>query len=491
MRQASISGFAGLFLGFIFMLALAGCNSGSSGTATGSGQVAVLLTDGPTEEFDQVNVAITQIKLLGAEHGQVSIFEGHETVNLLDLRSHSTLFALADVPAGSYEKIRLIVDDISLVRFNGPGVADDEVYHPKLPGNGKIDLNPRSTFEVIPGATLYLQLDLDAEKSIHIVGAGKDRYRFRPVVFVDIVTDHFMGKLVRVSGTVRDMDDVAGTFSLCSVSVAVLNRDLDDDDGYCMRVSAGDQASFFHATGEPALFDDLVNGEQATVIGRFDLRHDDDADDDDGDDMRHLDDDHLLALDALVVELAAGDVFKRVSGVVDTVSLPDNQFEMTLDPGQFVSADSLLVQLMSGVKVFSVQGQTLTVEDIVVDARVKVEGILALSDVEPDMIKAAAVFLAQPQPMAVVLEGEVTAIHADLMRFEMSSQLGDRCVQLDADSDLYEISLITGGGFDSSEIGLGDLAVGQAVTVYGTGGTSGCVLADDVLAEGADLPISM
>lgn len=501
MHSAPLFRFAGIFLVFIFALALSACNSGSSGdsSSTGSGKVAVLLTDGPADDFDQVNVTIRQIRLLSDEHGHVGIFEGNETVNLLDLRSHSTLFALADVPVGKYSKIRLIVDDIELVRIIGsddklnvPGDAKDETYHPKLPGNGKIDLNPRSSFSVMPGATLYLQLDMDAEKSIHVVGSGKDRYQFRPVVFVDIVTDRFAGKLVRVSGTVHDINAASGGFSLCSVRVMIMNRDAHDDRGHCMKVRSDEATSFFDKTGEPAAFGDLVSGEQATVIGRFDLsRHDEDngEDDDDGDDVRHLDHDDYMTIKALVVELAPADVFKQVKGAVDSVSLSESQFNMTVGADQFVTADGLLVKLMPGVKVFSMNGSPLTEQDIMAGRPVKVEGILVLSNTVPDMIKAAVVFLGDVKPMAIVLSGPVTKIHDDLMGFDMTdTQLGDRCVKLGAGSDIYEISLLSGGGFGSSEVGIGDLSVAQTVTVYGETGTTGCVMADDVLAEGAGMP---
>jgi len=32
--------------------------------------------------------------------------------------------------------------------------------HPRLPGNGKMDLNPRGMFEVIGGETLIIELDM-------------------------------------------------------------------------------------------------------------------------------------------------------------------------------------------------------------------------------------------------------------------------------------------------------------------------------------------
>jgi hypothetical protein len=87
-----------------------------------------------------------------------------------------------DVPAGKYEKIRLGIKD---VRIEGGECGIDGIDI-KLP-SGRIDVNPRGTFEVIPGETLLISLDVDAEKSINLHKAGKSgKCIFRPVVFADI-----------------------------------------------------------------------------------------------------------------------------------------------------------------------------------------------------------------------------------------------------------------------------------------------------------------
>lgn len=84
------------------------------------------------------------------------------------------------MPAGRYEKIRLFVPKIE----SEGGTCDLELI--KLP-SGKIDLNPQGSFEVLPGETLAIRLDMDANKSINLHPAGNSgKCIFRPVVFVDI-----------------------------------------------------------------------------------------------------------------------------------------------------------------------------------------------------------------------------------------------------------------------------------------------------------------
>ena len=103
-----------------------------------------------------------------SESEKVTIFSGTKSFDLLKLEDESALFSVSSgVPSLWYKKIRLHVTDIELVKKDGV----TSIY-PKLPGGGKIDLNPKGQFHVDPGETLILQIDLDAEKSIHISRDG-------------------------------------------------------------------------------------------------------------------------------------------------------------------------------------------------------------------------------------------------------------------------------------------------------------------------------
>jgi hypothetical protein len=108
-----------------------------------------------------------------------------EKIDLLELRDEEFLLKVKrDVPAGVYEKIRLRVSEIIAEGdLSKVPCTDIEI---KLP-SGKIDLNPREPFRVIPNKTLSITLDIDANKSINLHQAGKSgKCIFRPVVFVDI-----------------------------------------------------------------------------------------------------------------------------------------------------------------------------------------------------------------------------------------------------------------------------------------------------------------
>ena len=181
------------------------------------------------------------------------------TPNLLALRdSAELLFDVAEVPAGCYDKIRLVVTGVELVRYarNDDGtviyvdedgtVVDGPPEGMPAPAKGfpataklasnKIDLNPQGTFCVEPGETLVLQLDMDAEKSIHVVEKrGGTEYNFRPVVFVTVLDGggDVLGRLVRLSGRVSGVG--TDRFTLCEATVGPLAR-LAAGESFCVEV---------------------------------------------------------------------------------------------------------------------------------------------------------------------------------------------------------------------------------------------------------------
>jgi len=177
-------------------LLLAGCGGGgggggsddfSSGSSSGSGNVAILLADGPADDYDKIWISVTKVLLIPSDknpnRSPVVIFESDEghVVDLLDLRDEDFLLTVKKrVPAGWYSKIRLEVKDV----WAEGGPCDSF----KLPSK-KIDLNPQGDFAVKSGVTLAIRLDIDANKSINLHEAGKSgKCIFRPVVFVDIDT---------------------------------------------------------------------------------------------------------------------------------------------------------------------------------------------------------------------------------------------------------------------------------------------------------------
>jgi len=467
------------FAALLFTLVLVSCGSGSVTGRGQTGSVALLLTDAATDEFTQVNVTVTRAELI-SDAGRVTILSTTKTVDLLKLQDATTLFALSSgVPAGWYNKIRLYVSNVELVRPDGTKI------YPKLPGGWKIDLNPREAFYVKPGAALLVQVDLDANKSIHIVktGAG-DKYIFRPVVFIDILNGKVKGKLLRLYGQVRNIDNINSTFDLCppktifhaAYTTGAALVDAGDNVTECVPVYTSSSTSFFDVNGDGAAFGDLAENDLVTAVGN--IRIDTHATSGGGVDIDEM------GLDAVVVEWGRP---LRLSGTV--LGAPDSTtglFDLELADGQgFPTGTVLKVALQSGTKLYSKWGAPLTEADIKAGVKARVDGVLALSDTSPDTFKAALVMLYQPPFTALdKIEGIVMNRATDGLTFDLYNPdtTATECVIVQSSTHIFLITS-TASGYTSTEITPSDIADTQSLQIYGDFVTSGCFSADTILAS--------
>lgn len=455
-----------------------GSGGGVDTTSTGNtGSVGILLTDGPTAEFDIINITLREIRLL-SDNGSVTIFSGSKTIDLLKMRSHSELFALTtDVASGEFEKIRLLVDKIELIKLDTNGDVD-ESHDVKLSGNGKIDLNPRGPFYVTAGETLLIQIDIDAEKSLKIHESGNGKWHFRPVIFVDIIGHRQDNRLVRLSGEAAEVDPVADTLELCGTRV---NQDWDG----CIDVDAS-QSSIFDADGALTL-DQIDEGDELTVIGFLrpaaagSLRNERHGDDDDDNGYHEHDHDyehHNLLMEAVVIEVGAPGSFISLNG--SALSTPADAmaaFDYEIDPGQgFVTGQHIDVQLLPDTRIFSRKGQELDFSVIEVGTKATVDGVLMLSNTAPDTLNAALIVL--DVSATTQLTGEIGTLLATTLT--LLTDDGDRCVAFDDDTDVFMVTLLDDGSL-VTRITVADLEIGQKIDVFGAEGTSGCFVAQSII----------
>jgi hypothetical protein len=464
--------FSIFFLSLIFAV-VTGCGSGGStgiSTSENSGTVALLLTDAPSDIFEEINITVTMAELL-SDDGAVTIFEGNRTFNLLDL-TDARIFAIREgIAAGTYSKIRLTLTEIELVDYNDTdGTADDAYYYPKLPGNGKLDLNPKSSFDVVAGGTLTIQIDMDANKSIHIVKRGnKDEYNFRPVVFIDIVTDAFEERYVQLQGDIDDIDITDNSFKLCNTDIPVQidDNNVDGSSNGCVRVETDDSTSIFNSNGNPAVFAALIEGEPATVFGR--LMRDPDSDENAD---RELDD---LVVKAALIELGDELAFHKLKGTATSAVDIDDQFTMDVDPGQgVVTPLSLTVQIQDGTILINRNGVPVSSSDITNGKLVAVRGVL---DVDNKTLLASLIVV--DTDSSSQLTGKVGANPDGVCDFTITDEVvGDRSIAIDSDTKAF---LVTASS--SSPITVGDLVPGQDADVYGNENTgTGCFDAHTIIA---------
>jgi len=460
----------------------AGAPAPNDATAT----VGLLITDAPVGRWDEAIATITSVKLIG-DDGQVELFSGSQTLDLLKLADFSELFAVSDqVPAGRYSKIRLQLSDLVLNDINPDtgNVIDSE--QPQLVGNGKIDLNPRSPFVLRGGDVLFIELDFDMEKSLKITETGNGRLIVRPVVFVDIRTERAQGRLSRVHGEITGIDPLAGNFRLCQT---VYVAHWGDDNAFgafgtegrrCVTVSSDADTGVFGTDGLPQAFADLAVGEEATVIGRLRPLADGELDAD-SDDERFGGDGHYFALDAYVVEEGPLGTYRRIRGVVAaSVDPSTDRFDLDVAPGQGIFTETALpVQLFDETRVFNREGEELGRDAISVDRVALVDGVLLIGD--DDVLRSPLVVLGDLTPGdAAAIEGIVVDVNTAEGTLLVNDGTLDRCIGA-AGADIFIVD--DSDGFTSSRGDLEDLRPGQPVSVFGTEDLGGCLVADTILAD--------
>ena len=265
MRGRVLTGvYALLLIAMPITFFLVGCGggggSGGSSGVGGTGTVAVSIADNPTDGYSAIWVKITEVSLLP---GPVVIFNSQDgkDVNLLEHRDNNDYLLKVNynVPAGTYDKIRLKISDIWAESKDPTAECTDSI---KLPSN-KIDLNPQGTFKVTPGGTLTIRLDFDANAALDLHPAGNSgKCIFRPVIFVDI------GEGIPVQ---RCPQVIAGTIS----EITYGNTDQPID--FVLERKDNKDSVNVHLAADVVVFDgDFVSpsylevGQQVKVVGKFD-----------------------------------------------------------------------------------------------------------------------------------------------------------------------------------------------------------------------------
>lgn len=440
-----------------------------------TGTVGILFTDGPTDEFDRILITVNEVSLLPADRDAdpVEIFSGEETFDLLELRDFTDFFAVAEgVPAGDYRKVRMRISNIDLVALNAQGEVARTVQ-PRITGNGKLDLNPRSGGPITleGGETLLIRLDLDAEKSFLVIRAGASgQYIFRPVVFVDI-EGQLRDRLVRLFGTLGEIDAAESRFELCE-----LQRIQGQGTAWngCVLIRTDDDTGLFGAGGLPIAFSTLQSGETATAIGFFVGERIDD----------------LRVLDALVVQygprLDSGSSASRYSGFTTTSIDGNGRFNLLLDPpGQGLAEETLDVALQAGSALITREGERLQSTEIGVGAEVITEGILSVSDGE---LRASLLVVNVDGEAEQVLEGVLADVNIEARELTVTVELaGDRCVRVAEDADITRIVPGDEDGTVTEIITLEDLLEGDPIEAFGLPAFDGCFDATAIVVDETEM----
>jgi len=165
------------------LLAGVGCGNGTSGTGT----LAIMLTDAPTDSVKSIFVTIDSVTVHSDQAGWVSVFQGPLTVDLLTLKDTSMKLGQVTLPAGTVSQVRFVLTD------NGPQyvVLNDGSQAPlKVPSGSESGVKLNGPFTVSACNKHTLVLDFDGKNSIEFHETGSDiGWILRPVIHVKAEAD--------------------------------------------------------------------------------------------------------------------------------------------------------------------------------------------------------------------------------------------------------------------------------------------------------------
>lgn len=193
---------------------LAACGSGGSEIGiAGPGSLEVHVTDGPFAHaiVESADIWVREVRIRSGGNF-TTLYDGAPVLlDLANLRNGLVReLVQADLPAGSYDEIRLIVERSRLELIDGD-VFDSDLGTMNLTSTAtaglKLEINP--PLQVASGVARTLLLDFDLTKTFHAVPAADplnaSSYNLMPHVWVSLLSD--TGEL---RGVVRE-DDGSGT----------------------------------------------------------------------------------------------------------------------------------------------------------------------------------------------------------------------------------------------------------------------------------------
>jgi hypothetical protein len=208
-----------LVAAFVLPLAIAACTN-STGTQSGTAHLRVQLTDAPSVAFDSAVVYIGTVTLIPVEGSPIVITDAGGRFDLLDLQNGVTAeLGDADIPAGDYSELRLVVDS-AVVGLTPPQTfTDGTTYRSlKVPSGAqsgiKVKLRstdagtPVSHVTIMPGETI-LVVDIDVSQNFVIQGNPNTPAGLRSVLFTPVVRAVVRNVAGTITGTVTSETDGA------------------------------------------------------------------------------------------------------------------------------------------------------------------------------------------------------------------------------------------------------------------------------------------
>jgi hypothetical protein len=249
-------------LTFIPMLLLAlvagGCGGGSGGGSGETGSVTLLIGDAPIHDLTEVWITVSEVELNMAGGKKDVVLDAPQRIELLSLQNVTEVLLTEEIVTGRINKIRMHLDRLEILREGA-----NELESLDVPAGGWIELNPQGGIEVRAGETITIFIDVDLERSLHVVQGGNGGYEFRPQVFIEIYSAGDPSRIVRLKGIARGVNPTIEGFDLCD-----LRREAGDGSHEnlmdCVHIVDGDASVYENGSG-------LEEGAVVTAFGYMDF----------------------------------------------------------------------------------------------------------------------------------------------------------------------------------------------------------------------------
>ena len=195
-----------LILNFMIILLLflfSGCEKDATGLDPGMGILNIYMTDAAAD-YDFVNITFSQVSA-HIDSEWVMVTGDPVTVDLKKwTNGNKLLIGSADVPAGKYTQVRIIIDDAEI------GV-DGEVHSLTVPSAAKTGLKFGPQFTVEEGSVYELVFDFHLNRSIVVNGPKNDPKSYKLKPHIRMVSTAVAGS---ISGTVTNPEDVPIAYAI-------------------------------------------------------------------------------------------------------------------------------------------------------------------------------------------------------------------------------------------------------------------------------------
>lgn len=198
----------GIYLLFTLLFAMILLNQceNSTNPSENNAKLSVYLTDA-SAHYDSVIIVFSEISA-HIDSQWVHVTQNPMRVNLLDWSNGETLLlGSADVPAGKYTQIRLMIDS-AFVGIHGM------LYKMDVPGGAQTGLKFGPQFTIADGSTYKMVIDFDASRSIVVKGSMHHPHGYSLKPHIRITAMAVTGS---VSGKVLNPKDLPKAYAIAGI----------------------------------------------------------------------------------------------------------------------------------------------------------------------------------------------------------------------------------------------------------------------------------